>query len=143
VTELAAVNVLVPLAWPNHVHPAQSRAWFAEFGMSGWATCPITEAGFVRVYSNRRVIADARSVGETVDVLKALRAIGRHHFCSDDMSPVDSPGVNFETLSGYRQVTDAKLASLAGRHGGRFVMFDAGAAALGRAHGIKVRLLNL
>jgi len=143
VIELADVNVLVALAWPNHVHHARSRAWFAEFGMSGWATCPITEAGFIRVSSNRRVIPDARSVGEAVGILSALRAVGPHQFWTDDVSPVDNPEVDFEALSGYRHVTDALLASLAGRRGGRFVTFDAAAAALGQANAIKVRLLRL
>ncbi len=141
--ELADVNVLVSLAWPNHVHHARSRAWFAEFGKPGWATCPITEAGFIRVSSNRRVIPDARSVGEAVGVLRALRAVGHHQFWPDDVSPVEGPEVDFEALSGCRQVTDAMLASLAGRREGRFVTFDAAAAALGRAHAIEVRLLRL
>lgn len=61
--ELADVNVLVSLAWPNHVHHARARAWFPEFGTPGWATSPITAAGFIRVSSNRRVIPDARGVG--------------------------------------------------------------------------------
>lgn len=141
--ELADVNVLVSLAWPNHVHHAQSRAWFAEFGISGWATCPITEAGFLRVSSNRRVIPDARGTGEAVGVLRSLRAVGRHQFWTDDVSPVVSYEVDFETLSGYRQVTDAMLATLAGRRGGKFVTFDAAAAALCRANEIEVRLLTL
>lgn len=141
--ELADVNVLVSLAWPNHVHHSQSRAWFAEFGMSGWASCPITEAGFIRVSSNRRVIPDARGVGEAVGVLRALRAVGRHHFWTDDVSPVESHEVDFEALNGYRQVTDAMLASLAGRHGGKFVTFDSAAAALCRTNAIEVRLLSL
>jgi len=143
VIELADINVLVALSWPNHVHHAQSRAWFAQFAASGWATCPITEAGFIRVSSNRRVVPDARSVGEAVAVLRALRAVGRHQFWTDDVSPVDSPEVDFEALSGYRQVTDAMLASLAGRRGGRFVTFDAAAASLGQENAIEVRLLNL
>lgn len=141
--ELADVNVLVSLAWPNHVHHGPSRAWFAEFGHAGWATSPITESGFIRVSSNRRVLPDARSVSEAVGVLRALRAIGHHRFWSDDVSPVDSHEVEFESLSGYRQVTDAMLVSLAGRRRGRFVTFDSAAAALCRENGIEVRLLTM
>jgi hypothetical protein len=143
VTELADVNVLVSLAWPNHVHHAQSRAWFAEFGMKGWATCPITEAGFVRVSSNRRVIPDARSVGDAVGVLRALRLVGSHEFWTDDVSPADCPELDFAGLTGYRQVTDAMLAALTGRRGGTLVTFDGAAAAMSRDCGIDVRLLGL
>lgn len=141
--ELPDVNVLVSLAWPNHVHHSASRAWFAEFAAAGWATCPITESGFVRVSSNRRVIPDARAVGESLDVLRSMRTLGRHQFWADDVSPAVSQEVDFQTLSGYRQVTDAMLITLAGRHGGRFVTFDNAAATLGRANAIEVRLLSL
>ena len=46
---LPDVNVLIALAWPNHVHHDAARSWFAESRATGWATCPVTEAGFVRV----------------------------------------------------------------------------------------------
>ncbi len=103
----------------------------------------MTEAGFVRVSSNRRVIPDARSVGESVDVLRALRSLAGHQFWSDDVSPAVSDEVDFQALSGYRHVTDAMLLTLAGRRGGRFVTFDHAAAELGQANAIQVRLLSL
>jgi hypothetical protein len=143
VTELADVNVLVALAWPNHIHHAQSRIWFAEASNSGWATCPVTEAGFIRVSSNRRVIPDARTVEESLGVLRALRSVGQHAFWVDDVSPADCPEVSFDQVPGYRQVTDALLIALAGRHGGSLVTFDRAAASLGRANRIEVRLLGL
>ena len=50
------VNVLVALAWPNHVHHARALDWFREHSPLGWATCSITETGFVRVSSNRAAV---------------------------------------------------------------------------------------
>jgi predicted nucleic acid-binding protein len=89
------------------------------------------------------VTPDARGVGEAVGVLRALRAVGRHHSWNDDVSPVESHEVDLEAPNGYRQVTDAMLASLAGRRSGRLVTFDAAAAARCRVKAIEVRLLSL
>ena len=50
---LLDVNVLVALAWPNHVHHVAARAWFNDVGQKRFATCPVTQSGFVRVSSNR------------------------------------------------------------------------------------------
>ncbi len=44
---LLDVNSLVAMAWPNHVHHRAVRAWFKEYESRGWATCPLTESGFV------------------------------------------------------------------------------------------------
>lgn len=49
---LLDVNLLVALAWPNHVHHQAALGWFQRNQAAGWATCPLTESGFVRVSSN-------------------------------------------------------------------------------------------
>lgn len=46
---LLDVNALVALAWDSHIHHARIREWFTANATLGWATCPLTEAGFVRV----------------------------------------------------------------------------------------------
>jgi predicted nucleic acid-binding protein len=51
-TALLDVNVLVALFDPDHVHHEIAHDWFAEEGRDGWSTCPLTEAGFIRVLSN-------------------------------------------------------------------------------------------
>jgi uncharacterized protein len=56
IVALLDVNALVALAWDSHVHHATMRTWFAANSASGWATCPITESGFVRVSSNPKVL---------------------------------------------------------------------------------------
>lgn len=53
------VNLLVALAWPNRVHHAVAHAWFRRNQSNGWATCPVSQAGFVRVSSRRTVIPEA------------------------------------------------------------------------------------
>jgi predicted nucleic acid-binding protein len=69
--------------------------------------------------------------------------VGRHQFWPDGVSPVDCEEVDFQTLAGYRQVTDSMLAALAARRGGTLATFDGAAAALCRASGVEVRLLGL
>lgn len=139
---LLDVNVLVALAWPNHVHHASAVRWYGAHRDEGWATCPLTESGFLRVSSNRRVIPTARGVAEAVDVLRRWRQQPGHAFWTDDVSLADCPEVDIETLTGYRQVTDAHLLALAVRRGGRLVTFDAAAAALDLVGG-RVELLTL
>lgn len=129
---LPDVNVLVALVWPNHVHHAAAVAWFAAARDEGWATCPVTESGFIRVSSNRRVITLARAVPEAASALRHLRDLGAHHFWVDDISLATTSHVRLEEVQGYRQVTDAHLLALARRRGGRVVTFDAGLADLGQ-----------
>ena len=128
-TTLLDVNVLVALAWPNHVHHAAATTWFSR-RTDGWATCPVTESGFVRVSSNRRIIPGARTVAEALGVLRALRGLPGHEFWSDDVSLATATEVDVDHLAGHRQVTDAHLLTLAQRRGGRLVSFDQGITAL-------------
>ena len=49
---LLDVNVLVALFEPEHIHHETAHDWFADESSHGWATCPVTENGFVRVLAN-------------------------------------------------------------------------------------------
>ncbi len=133
---LLDVNALVALAWDSHVHHQAVRTWFAANSADGWATCPVTESGFVRVSSNPKVLPSFIAVEAARGVLSALRDVGGHRFLVNDVSLTD-PDV--PAMVGHRQVTDAQLLTLARRHGTRLVTFDAGIAAL--AGGRDVELL--
>jgi toxin-antitoxin system PIN domain toxin len=134
---LLDVNALVALAWDSHVHHAAIRAWFAANSANGWATCPVTESGFVRVSSNPKVLPSAIGVEAARAVLVTLRAAEGHRFLADDVSLADD---DIPPITGYRQVTDAHLLTLARRRGERLVTFDAGLSAL--AAGDDVELLS-
>lgn len=125
---LLDVNALVALAWDSHVHHAATRNWFAANSAAGWATCPVTESGFVRVSSNPMVLPSAIGVEEARRVLAMLRAVGRHRFLVDGVSMTDE---DVPSLVGYRQVTDAHLLTVARRHRTRVITFDSGVHALG------------
>lgn len=119
---LLDVNVLVALAWPSHVHHASARAWFRRIRQDGWATCPLTQGGFVRISSNPRIFPEATSPAGAMAALKRLVQVGRHEFWVDDVDFTDLPEA--ERVVGYRQVTDAHLLALALRKGGCLATFD-------------------
>jgi toxin-antitoxin system PIN domain toxin len=125
-TALLDVNVLVALSWPNHLHHGPALKWFRQHQQQGWATCPLTESGFVRVSSNRRVIPEAKSVLAAVAQLRRMTSLSSHEFWIDDQSIARSDLFAPEKLLGYRQVTDAHLVAIAIRHGGRLASFDRG-----------------
>lgn len=121
---LLDVNVLIALAWPNHVHHRLARSWFEKDSARGWATCSITENGFVRVSSNPRVVDEARTPAEAALMLRRLVQLEGHRFWKDDVSIAKAEASEVERIRGYRQVMDAHLIRLAGRHGGRLATFD-------------------
>ncbi|MBV8221255.1 MAG: PIN domain-containing protein [Solirubrobacterales bacterium] len=125
---LLDVNALVALAWDSHIHHAATRSWFAANAAGGWATCPLTESGFVRVSSNPIVLPSAIGVEAAREVLASLRASGSHRFLVDDISMTDG---DVPPLVGHRQVSDGHLLTLARRHGIRLITFDGGVHALG------------
>ncbi len=132
---LLDVNALVALTWDSHVHHAAMRAWFTANGSAGWATCPITESGFVRVSSNPIVLPSAISADAAREVLSALRTHPGHGFLTDDVSMSDS---DVPAIAGYRQVTDVHLLTLARRSGVRLVTFDASILAMGEGKDVVV-----
>jgi toxin-antitoxin system PIN domain toxin len=123
---LLDVNVLIALAWPNHVHHAPALAWFDEVGRHGFATCPVTQAGFVGVSSNQRAIPEARSPREAREILRRITALAGHVFWPDDIEIARDKHIAWERLGSHAQVTDAHLLALAIRRGGRLATFDRG-----------------
>ena len=132
------MNALVALAWDSHVHHATIGPWFSANAGAGWATCPITESGFVRVSSNPTVLPAPISVLDARRVLGALRALPGHEFLDDDVSIADP---DFPPVAGHRQVTDGHLLTLARRRNRRLLTFDEALVAL--AEGRDVELLRL
>lgn len=121
---LLDVNVLVALAWPNHVHHRAALTWFEDFGRASFATCPVTQSGFVRVSSNTRAIPDARSPREAREILRRITNLPGHVFWADDIDLANSEHIAWERVGSHAQVTDAHLLAIALRHGGRLATLD-------------------
>ena len=49
---LLDVNVLIALLDSDHTSHAVALGWFTENAREGWASCPITQNGCVRIMSN-------------------------------------------------------------------------------------------
>lgn len=119
---LLDVNVLLALAWPTHQHHRAAHRWFRDESARGWATCALTQLGFVRLSSNPSYSVDAVSPQDAAALLVQLTAHPRHRFWGElPELTVDM----FQRATGHQQVMDAYLVGLARRHRGRVVTFDA------------------
>jgi uncharacterized protein len=127
---LLDVNLLIALAWPNHVHHEVAHRWFAEHRDEGWATSPLTQSGFVRVSSNPRAVSPARSPAEAIDLLRRIVALPGHEFWNDDVAIATSDRVAPARILSHAQVTDAHLVALALHRGGRIATLDGGLSRL-------------
>ena len=118
------VNVLVALFDPDHVHHEVAHDWFAAHRTEGWATCPATENGFVRVLSNPAYNGTLTRLEAIVERLRMFCASGQHHFWQDAVSVTDLAAIRPSYMRGHRQLTDVSLLALATRMGGRLTTFD-------------------
>lgn len=126
-TDLLDVNVLISLAWPNHVHHRRTRTWFRRRDGQPWATTPVTESGFVRVSSNPAAIPTAVTPAEALSLLERIRAVADHVFLADDVELlVGETEVDADHVLSHRMVTDAHLLAVARRHSARLATLDGG-----------------
>ena len=140
---LLDVNVLLALAWPNHVHHGAARTWFASSHTDGWLTCGVTESGFIRVSSNVRVTPDARTPAEAALLLHRLCSLAGHEFVADTVSLADSFELLGEMAHSSSAVTDAHLILLAASVGSTFATFDRQAVRMAEAADVKCVQLSL
>ncbi|HEY5224219.1 MAG TPA: hypothetical protein VIJ18_14375 [Microbacteriaceae bacterium] len=82
---LLDVNVLIALAWPQHVHHIRSHAWF-DVLKEEWATTPITEAGYLHVTMSAAVVGSSIRASEAIASHSSIRALPRHKFLADNSS---------------------------------------------------------
>ncbi len=119
--------MLVAMLDDQHVHHAAARRWWDTHADQGWASCPLTENGAVRVMSStpyfRRL---GKSAADVISLLAELVARTNHEFWPDDVSIRTRDVFPHNALLTSRQITDVYLLGLAAVHGGRLVTFDQG-----------------
>lgn len=120
---LLDVNVLIALLDSDHVDHARVRHWVGTEIVHGWASCAITQNGFVRIVSQPRYPSPV-APGQAINRLARAAEAGYHEFWSCSISLLDHELIDQSRLHGHRQVTDAYLLALATAHGGRFVTLD-------------------
>ena len=127
---LLDVNVLIALGWAGHPDHKRAQQWFARNNGAGWATCPFTQAAFVRIVSNPAFSADAVLPREALHLLTANLNHPTHQFWADNISLGDAVQQFEERLVGHQQITDAYLLGLALHRKGKLVTLDRSVAEL-------------
>lgn len=120
---LLDINVLLALLDSDHVDHDRAHQWLDREIDAGWASCAITENGFVRVITQPRYPSPV-SPATAIDLLSRACESRHHEFWPCDVSLLDELIVDRFRLHGPRQVTDAYLLALAAAHGGLFATFD-------------------
>ena len=120
---LLDVNVLLALMDSAHVHHGAALAWWRNERDKGWASCPLTQNGFVRIlcqggYPKRPTAA------QTIEQLRLQLAEPGHEFWPDDISITETALFDRTGILGPKQITDVYLLALAVKNGGRLVTFD-------------------
>ncbi|MGH9294383.1 MAG: TA system VapC family ribonuclease toxin [Acidimicrobiales bacterium] len=120
-TVLLDANLLIALAVADHVHHDAAESWLG--GATGsFATCPTTQGALVRL-----LVREGTGALVAQEVVRGVEAHARHERWVDDVSYAS---ISMSGVIGHRQVSDAYLAGLARRQGGRLATFDRGLAAL-------------
>lgn len=119
---LLDVNLLIALLDPDHTAAQAARRWFDRSGVEGWATCPMTENGAIRIMSGSHYRNTNSSPAHHAKALGRFCGEGAHHFWPDDVSLRDVLDDKMPLTSG--QLTDVYLLALAVEHGGKLVTVD-------------------
>ena len=124
---LLDVNVLIALLDQAHPHHSTASRWLKTNIANGWASCPITQNGCIRIMS-QAAYPGARPAAQIIERLREALSHSAHAFWPDDAAIVDAQVVDGTRVHSARQVTDTYLLALALKHHGRLVTFDAGIA---------------
>jgi uncharacterized protein len=125
VIALPDINMLIALFDAAHVHHGAAHAWMSRNRSLGWATCPITQNGCIRVMSQPHY-PGRLPVVENMRRLTAALASAEHVFWPDSISLCDASLFEAGRILTPKHLTDIYLLGLAVDKGGRLVTFDRG-----------------
>ena len=131
---LVDVNVWIALAYDLHVHHAVARKWFDGVGPEQALFCRLTQLGFLRLLTNRKVMGD-----DTLHQLEGWKTYDRTLRDSRVVFVGEPPRLEPElrrlsksSLQSTNLWTDAYLAAFASTSGIMVATFDKGFAAMRR-----------
>ncbi len=135
---LLGVNVLLAIAWPNHqFHESAMRR--LDVDDCKWATCALTELGFVRLSSNSSLVGVSKSPAEVVGLLSRMVADAKHAYLDLLPSPVSRQFLDlWKKILGNRQVMDVNLLALARAKNATLVTFDIRMPAISDSSSVEV-----
>jgi toxin-antitoxin system PIN domain toxin len=119
---LLDVNLLLALTDPMHIHHDIAHGWFEVTGAAGWATCPLTENGFVRVASHPQYPNRPGDAGTVLGILRRFCAAGGHHFWPADISIRDV--IESGQIVTHARITDIYLLGLAVHRDAKLATLD-------------------
>lgn len=120
---LLDINVLIALLDGTHLHHGRAMQWLGRHIQHGWASCPLTQNGCIRIMSQQGY-PNARPPADIAMRLREATSTGHHQFWPDAVSVLDAAVLDWQQLLYSRQLTDAYLLALAVRHDGVFVTLD-------------------
>ena len=129
-SHLLDVNALIALIWEGHQFHDTMAAWFARHATRGWATCAITQSGFIRVMNQPALVKPGRAVAELAEALKQNLAHPAHDLLALDFDFAEVLARCSGGVVGHRQVSDAYLLTAAMRGGMKLLTFDSGLGTL-------------
>lgn len=122
---LLDVNVLIALLDGSHIHHGLVTDWLGRHIDEGWASCPITQNGCIRIFSQPNY-PNYVPVGQVAERLTEAAQHSSHLFWPDSTSLLHPGCLMWAKVLSSRQVTDVYLLALAVQQGGRFVTLDRG-----------------
>jgi hypothetical protein len=120
---LLDVNLLIAMFQSDHMHYWRAHEWWSGNRASGWASCPLTQNGFVRILSQPKY-PTSMSVDGALGLLHRVTSADDHAFWFDDISLTDMQLFDRDHILRPKQLTDIYLLALAVRNGGRLATFD-------------------
>jgi toxin-antitoxin system PIN domain toxin len=124
VVALLDVSILIALFDADHVHHEVAHDWFEDQRSSGWATCPLTENGFIRVATSPALFNPPKRPATAVEEFRTLRDSGHHQFWPDALSLADEAHFLARMIRGHKQVADVYLLGLATSRRQTFATLD-------------------
>lgn len=123
---LLDINILLNLAWIDLKNHSRATNWFLATGKHSFATCPMTQAGFVRLSSGPKLLPKPAKLREAMEILKQLTEQNGHDFWPHETPLRESTAFCVDRLFGPGQLTDAYLLGLTIAKGGTLVTLDRG-----------------
>lgn len=121
---LPDVNVLIALFDPAHPFHDAAHHWFGRHRKQGWATCPATVNGVVRILSNPAYPGLSLRPSDVIANLMELCTAQDHQFWPDSISLLDPAVFDHQLMVSFKHISDLALLALAVRHDAALVTFD-------------------
>lgn len=120
---LLDVNVLVALLDAGHLHHRLATDWLAANARLGWASCPLTQNGCLRILSLPAYL-NPQPPSQIAERLARATMDRSHAFWPDSLSLLEPERLRWDRVLSARHITDVYLLALAVEYKARLVTLD-------------------